>query len=153
MLCEITIEPGYLKAELFNRNTVEETRSALAAIKTEARRCGCSQILISVHASQPIFKVEQSGLLDFFRELGEMSKYRIAMTGDSEGLRLSQQYIVSIARRHGFNVRSFPNQRTALEWFTDRRWLPDRRLRDEPCEGKERRQRLPRRAPESVRPG
>jgi len=150
MLCEITVEPGYLKAELFNRNTVEETRSALATIKTEARRCGCSQILISVHASQPIFKVEQSGLLDFFRELGET---RIAMTGDSEGLRLSQQYIESIARRHGINVRSFPNERTALEWFKDRRWLPDRRLRNERWEGKERRQRLPRRAPESVRPG
>jgi len=44
MLCEITVESGYLKAELFNRDTVEETRSASFAIAAEARKHGCSQI-------------------------------------------------------------------------------------------------------------
>ena len=151
MLCEITVGPGYLKADLFNRNTAEETRDALAAITTEARKHPFSQILIAVHTSRPIFKLEQSGLLDFFKRLGDMSRCRIALTGDSQELRLSQQYVEAVARRHGINVRSFPSQHAALEWFKDRRWSPDRRRRIEPWKGKDRRYRL-RRSSESKRP-
>jgi hypothetical protein len=145
MLCEITVEAGYLKVDLFNRETAEETRDALAAIAAEARKHARSQILISVHASRPIFKVEQYGLPDYFKELG-----RIALTGDSAELRISQQYIESLARRNGINVRCFPNEQAALYWFKDRRWLPDRRERQEPWEGQERRQQLHRRSLESV---
>ena len=145
MLCEFTVEAGYLKVDLFNRETAEETRDALAAIAAEARKHACSQILISVHASRPIFKVEQYGLPDYFKELG-----RIALTGDSAELRISQQYIESLARRNGINVRSFPNEQAALHWFKDRRWSPDRRQRQEPWEAQERRQQLHRRSLESV---
>ena len=145
MLCEITVEAGYLKADLFNRETAEETRDALVAIAAEARKHACSQILISVHASRPIFKVEQYGLPEYFKELG-----RIALTGDSAELRISQQYIESLARQNGINVRSFPNEQAALYWFKDRRWVPDRRQRQEPWEGQERRQQLHRRSLESI---
>ena len=145
MLCEITVEAGYLRVDLFNRETAEETRDALAAIAAEARKHACSQILISVHASRPIFKVEQYGLPDYFRELG-----RIALTGDSAELRISQQYIESLARRNGINVRSFPNEQAALYWFKDRRWSSDRRQRQEPWEGGERRQQLHRRSLKSI---
>jgi len=150
MLCEITLEAGYLKAELFDRNTAAETRDALAAITAEARKHGCTQILISVHASRPLFKLEQSDLLDYFRPLGEVSKYRIALTGDSQDLRLSQRYVEFVARRNGINVRSFPNPEAALTWFKDRRWLTDRRRRQEPWEGKDRRRQW-RRSLESTR--
>jgi len=146
MLCEFTVEAGYLKVDLFNRQTAEETRDALAVIAAEARKHACSQILISVHASRPIFKVEQYGLPDYFKELG-----RIALTGDSAELRISQQYIESLARQNGINVRSFPNEQAALHWFKDRRWSPDRRQRQEPWEGQERRQQLHRRNLESIR--
>jgi len=139
MLCEITVEPDYLKANLFNRQTLEETRDALAAVAAEARKHGCSQILISVHGSRPIFKVEQSGILDCFKEFGDVPRYRIALTADSEELRLSQQYLESVAQRAGLNVRSFPSEQTALTWFKDRRRSPDRRQRQEPWEGKDRR--------------
>jgi hypothetical protein len=147
MLCEITVAPGYLKVDLFNRNTTEETRTALEAITAAARRHGCSQILISVHASRPIFRIEQSGLLDCFRELAAGSRYRIALTGDSVELRLSQQYIEAVARRAGINVRSFPDHQSALDWFRDRRWLSDRRRLQESREVGERRKRGPRRKP------
>ena len=145
MLYEFTVEAGYLKVDLFNRQTAEETRDALAAIAAEARKHACSQILISVHASRPIFKVEQYGLPDYFKELG-----RIALTGDSAELRISQQYIESLARQHGINVRCFPNEQAALYWFKDRRWLPDRRQRQEPWEQQERREQLHRRSLESI---
>jgi hypothetical protein len=67
----MTVGPGYLKADLFNRNTPEETRRALAAIAAEARKHRFAQILIAVHASRPIFRVEQSGLLECLRKFGE----------------------------------------------------------------------------------
>jgi hypothetical protein len=137
MLCEITVGPGYLKADLFNRQTVEETRDALVTITAEARKHKCLQILIAVHASRPIFKIEQSGVLDYFKELGD--RYRVALTADSNELRLAQQYIESVARRSQMNVRSFPTQQAALDWFKDRRWSPDRRQRQERLEGEDRR--------------
>jgi hypothetical protein len=150
MLCEIKVETDYLRADLFNRKTVEETRDALASITAAARKHGRPQVLISVHASTPIFRIEQSGLLDYFKELGEMPKHRIALTGDSAEIRLSQQYIESHARRNRINVRSFPNEPAALGWFRDRRWTPDRRERQEPWAGKDRR-RYWRRSLESSR--
>ncbi len=152
MLCEITVEPGYIRADLFNRQTAEETRDALIAIAAEVRKHGRSQVLISVHASRPLFKVAQYGLPDYFRELGDIMRYRIALTADSEELRLSQQYIESLARRHGVNVRSFPSEQAALYWFKDRRWSSERRERQDPWEGQERRQHPPRRSLERIRP-
>src|SRR5882762_1533148 len=72
MLYEITVEASYLKVDLYNWETAQETRDALGAIAAEARKHTSSQILISVHASKPIFRVEQYGLPDYFREFGEV---------------------------------------------------------------------------------
>src|SRR5437899_11138597 len=103
MLYEFTVEAGYLKVDLFNRQTAEEARDALAAIAAEARKHACSQILISVHASRPLFKVEQYGFPDYFKGFGEVLNYRIAITGDSDEPRLSQQSAELLARRRGVN--------------------------------------------------
>lgn len=153
MLCEITLESGYLKVEIYNRQTAEETRDALAAVVAEARKHACSQTLICVHASRPIFKVEQSGLLDCLRQLGEGSRCRIALTADSGELVLSHQYVEAVAQGAGINVRSFPNRQKALDWFNDRRWTGDRRQRREPWESREQRRGRPRRSSESLRAG
>lgn len=153
MLCEITLEPDYLSVQIYNRQTDEETRDALAAILAAARKHECFQILVSIHASQPIFKVGRSGLLECFRELGDVSRYRIALTGDSDDLRLSQQYIELVAQPAGINVRSFHSEQAALDWFKDRRWVRDRRRRQEAWkDGKNRRRRW-RRSLETLRPG
>jgi hypothetical protein len=151
MRCEIRVEPGYLKAELFDRHTPEEIRDALAAIAAAAREHGCSQILIAVRASGPISQVEQSGFLECLREFGGGPKHRIALTGDSGELRLSHQYVESVARRNGINVRSLPNEQAALDWLKDRRWTQDRRERQEPLQGRDRR-RFWRRSLERIRP-
>ena len=151
MRCEIRVEPDYLKAELFDRHTPEETRDALAAIAAAAREHACSQILISVRSSRPIPQVELPRFLEYFRELGATRKHRIALTADSDELRLSQQYFESVTRRNGINVRSLPNEQAALDWFKDRRWTLDRRERQDPLKGKDRR-RYWRRSLERIRP-
>ncbi len=140
MRYEITVAPDYLKADLFDRETAEETREFLDAVSAEARKHERPQVLISVHTSRVIFKVEQYGILDYFKELGGLrKKYRVALTGDSEVIRISHEYIESLARQHGVNVRSFQSEQAALNWLRDRRWLPDRRERHERFEGQERR--------------
>jgi len=139
MRYEITVEPDYLKADLFDRKTSEETREFLVAVAAEARKHKCPKILISVHTSRAIFKVEQYGILDYFRQLQEIPKHRIAMTGDSEEIRISQEYIESLARSHAINVRSFRSEQAAFNWFKDRRWPSDRRQRQQQFEGQERR--------------
>ncbi len=122
MRYQITVERDYLKADLFNRETARETREFLAAVEAAARKHRRSQVLISVHASRAIFKVQPYGLSDYFKQLAGTSKYRIALTGDSDELRLSQQYIEALARQYALNVRSFRNEYEALDWFKDRRW-------------------------------
>ncbi len=140
MRYEITVGPDYLKADLFDRETAGETREFLDAVAAEARKHECFQVLISVHKSRVIFKVEQYGIFDYFEELGKLpKKYRVAMTGDSEVIRISQEYIESLARQHLLNVRSFRSEQAALNWLKDRRWPPDRRRRQERFEGEERR--------------
>lgn len=139
MRYEITVEPDYLKADLFDRKTAGETREFLVALAVEARKHKRWQVLISVHTSRAIFRVEQYGIFDYFKELGGLSKYRVALTGDSEELRISQEYIESLARQHRVNVRSFQSEQAALNWLKDRRWPPDRRQRQERFEGQERR--------------
>jgi len=67
MQCEITVEPGHLRADLFNPQTAEHARDALAAIAAEAGKHRCSKILLSVHTSRPFFKVEQYGLRSVWR--------------------------------------------------------------------------------------
>jgi len=150
MWYEITVAPDYLKADLFDRQTAGETREFLVAVAADARKHERWQVLISVHASRAIFKVEQYGLLDYFKELGGLSKYRIALTGDSEELRVSQEYVESLARQHSINVRSFQSEQAALNWLRDRRWPPDRRQRQERFEGQERRRHQRRLKPEAA---
>ena len=140
MRYEITVAPDYLKADLFDRETAGETREFLDAVCAAARKHERLHVLISVHASRVIFKVEQYGILDYFKELGGLAKkYRVALTGDSEVIRISQEYIELLARQHSLNVRSFRSEQAALNWLKDRRWPQDRRQRQEQFEGQERR--------------
>lgn len=117
MLYKIAIEPGYLKAELFNRETMGQTREFLQLVANAAVKHGQSRVLISVRSSNPVFTVERSGFLAYFRKLSEDPSHKIALLGDSEELGISHQYIELIARQLGVKVRSFRDEAAALQWF------------------------------------
>ena len=121
MLYKVTIEPGYLKAELFNRETMEETREFLQIVAGAAMRHQRSCVLICVNSSNPVFTVERSGFLAYFRRLATDPSHKIALIGDSEELGISHQYIELIGRQHGVNVQSFRDEASALKWFNGRR--------------------------------
>jgi hypothetical protein len=126
----ITLDQGVLRAELFGRETVEQTKAFFKAVVNASRESRSPCILISVRSSKPIFQLERHGLIEYFRELAETSR-RIALLGDSRDLRLSHEYVEVIAGQHGLNVRSFPDETTAYRWFEDPRRERERRRQQE----------------------
>jgi len=120
MLYKITIEADHLKAELFNRETMEETRVFLQIVASSALRHGRPGILISVRSSNPVFTVERSGFLVYFKKVAEDPEHRIALLGDSEELGISHQYVELIGRQHGLNVQSFRDESAALRWIRNK---------------------------------
>src|SRR6267142_514619 len=76
-----------------------------------------SAILMSVRSSNPVFTVERSGFLAYFKKLAEDPEHRIALLGDSEELGISHQYFELIGRQHGVNVQSFRDGAAALRWI------------------------------------
>jgi hypothetical protein len=97
---KITLDRGVLRAKLFGRETVEDTKAFFQALISAARQSRCPSILISVRSSKPIFQLERHGLIEYFGELAVTSP-RIALLGDSRDLRLSHEYAELIARQHG----------------------------------------------------
>jgi hypothetical protein len=128
---KITAEPDYLRAELFERETVEETRAFLDAVVRSNANHRRSRVLILVRASKSIFQVVAHGLMECFEELSATTPGQIALVGDTRDLRLSHEYIEVIARQHGLNVRSFRDEAAALAWLNDRRHPQDRRHQPE----------------------
>jgi hypothetical protein len=127
---KITLDRGVLRAELFDRETVKETKTFFQAIVSASRESRPRYILISVRSSKPIFQLERHGLLEYFRELAVTPSRRIALLSDSADLRLSHEYVELIARQHGLNVRSFLDETAAYQWFRDPRQRQERRSQE-----------------------
>lgn len=142
---EITAEPGYLKAELSARETVEDARAFFRAVILENRRHRRSAILLAICSSRPIFHVEAHGLVEFFRELTFDRNCRIALVGDSRELRLSNQYVALRARQRGVDVQSFDDEAAALRWLADQWHGRNRRQRRQLYPRQERRRQVDRR--------
>src|SRR5262245_17826455 len=113
----ISLEPGYLRCELFNRRTIEETRKFLEAAAAEALKHRCPQVLVCVRSSKPIFTVERFGFSHYL-ELVFESSYKIALVADTPELRIAHQYIATLARIRGVNLRAFPEEGAAISWLT-----------------------------------
>jgi hypothetical protein len=121
------VDPYVLRAELLDRESIEETLSFLEAVLRDNRKHRRPCILINVGSSRPVFHVEQHGLIDCFRDLTQAGVSQIALVGDTEDLRLSHEYLELIAQQQGLEVRSFSDEATALGWFRYQRVQPERR--------------------------
>ena len=108
---------NYLRADVYGRETAEETRRFLQAVSGEAQKSGVDRVLISVHSSRPIFRVQQYGLAEFLEAIASRPAHRIATVADSFEGRLAQQYVVRIAQARGLNVRSFGSEEAAAAWL------------------------------------
>ncbi len=116
MLYKITIEQDYLKADLFNRETVMETQEFFDIVADSAQQYRRKRILISVHSSSPLFAVERSGFLRRFKDVSEDPAHKIALVADTEELGVSHQYIETLGRQQGMNVRNFRDESSGVVW-------------------------------------
>lgn len=145
MVYRIAAEPDFLRAELFDRETVEETQAFLRAVVRESGKYRRPGILILVRSSKPIFQVVPHRLIEYFEELSAASSCRIALVGDTGDLRMSHEYIELIAQQRGLDVRSFRDETAAQEWLKHRRQRQDRRQQQGRREQQDRRQQQGRR--------
>ena len=108
---------NYLRADVYGRETAEETRRFLQAVADEALKKKVDRVLISVHSSRPIFRLQQFGLSEFLETLASRPSHRIATVADSFEGQLAQQYVARIARARGLRVRSFGSEDPAIAWL------------------------------------
>lgn len=141
MWYQMTVEPVYLRADLYSRRTAAETREFLNGVAAECIRHQRWRLLISVHSSRPIFTVEKYGLSEFL-DIAARYAEKIALLADSLEIRFAHEYAAMLARLRGINVRTFRDEAAAIEWLKDRRYRRDRRERAGRQESPERR-RLP----------
>ncbi len=108
---------GYLKAEMVERDTTEETAEFVEAI-VEALRAGpMKKLLISIRNSRPVFKVEQWKLSAALDKVTSIADLRVAFIGDTREVQMSQQYIALLGRQRGLEFETFESEAAALAWL------------------------------------
>jgi hypothetical protein len=117
MLYRISSNGNFLKADLFNRETVEEAKEFFGAVADAAQRRRSLAILISVHTSNPLFMVDRSGFFNDFTSFGAGPEHKIALVADCEEVDYSHAYLELLAQQQGINVRHFRDEPAALEWL------------------------------------
>jgi hypothetical protein len=131
MAYRIAAEPGHLRAELFDRETVEETQAFLRAVMRENAKHQRPGVLIVVRLSKPVFQVAAHRLIEHMEELAAPPARRVALVGDTRDLHMSHEYIELLARQRGLNVRSFRDETVALQWLRSQGAIEERRQRRE----------------------
>ena len=127
MLYRITSEAEYLRAELFHRETAEESREFFGAVAEATQRRGCNSVLISVYSSSPLFTSDRSGFFAEFAILGCDPERKIALVADSEELDYSHEYFALLAQHQGMNVRHFRSEAAAFDWLRPSGAVPAQR--------------------------
>ena len=113
----VTQVEDYLRGDLYNRVTGEETDAFLRAVAAEVVARNCERILLVVHTSRAIFRIEQFKLCEHLERLASRPGHRVALICDDFEVRLAHQYIASLARIRGFNVHTFPTEAEAVAWL------------------------------------
>ena len=117
MRSKLIVEGDYLRAELFDRETIEETQQFLLEAIAEGMKQGVSKGLVVVRASRAIFQVQQYRISEYLKEFAVNASVRIALVGDSNELYSAHQYIELLARQHGVNLMAFRDEAAAIEWL------------------------------------
>src|SRR5262245_22538439 len=104
MVYTISLEKDYLRADLFNRETAEETREVFGQVAVLALRKRCGNVLISVHSSAPVFAAERSGFFERLGVLGVDPSHKIGLLADTSELAYAIGYIERLGHLKGMNV-------------------------------------------------
>ena len=111
-------QDGYLKAEMVERDTAEETAEFVEAI-VEALRAGpVDKLLISIRNSRPVFKVEEWKLSAALDKVMSIAGLQVAFIADTREVQMSQEYIALLGRQRGLKFETFDSEPTAVAWLT-----------------------------------
>ena len=118
---------GFLRAELFDRETADETRKFLQSVVLASIDHRCSRVLVHVRLSTPLFTIERHGVLGILRKIASDPLHKIALLGVTVALGISHDYVSLLGRQQGIRLRSFQGEAEAVEWLKDRRRGEERR--------------------------
>lgn len=117
MQYEISVEREFVRAELYDRQTAEETREFFERVVISAERHLRPRVLIFVHSSKALFTIERTGFFTQFARLSRDPSHKVALLGDTEELGISHQYVEMLGRQHRINVKNFDHEAAALRWL------------------------------------
>lgn len=118
MRFQLTLHPSFLKADLYQRKSAEETREFLEAVAAEGIKHEKWRVLISVHDSDPIFTVEKYGLSSFI-EVAQKYAEKIALVADTREVRIAHEYAAVLVRIGGVDIKTFREDAAAIVWLED----------------------------------
>jgi hypothetical protein len=113
----IDVRDGYLRAEMVERETAQETRQFALAAHGAMVEKGISRLLVVVRASRPIFRVEEYQLSELLKLVSGIAGARVALVSDSRELAAAHEYVELIARQKGVPLRAFGSEPAGLEWL------------------------------------
>jgi hypothetical protein len=117
----ISAEDGFLRADLLERETADETRTFLQAVVLATVNHRCSRILMHVRLSKPLFTIDRHGVLRILKRIASDPTHKIALLGDTVELGMSHDYVSLLGRQQGICLRNFQREAEAVEWLKDRR--------------------------------
>jgi len=107
----------YLRAELLDRETAEETRAFIKALVGHSQRTGLERVLICVHTSRPIFRVEEYQASAWLKELAARPGAKVALVSSRLDIRAAHEYLEVLAQQQGARLRSFGDESPAAAWL------------------------------------
>ena len=107
----------YLRADLLERDTAEETEGFLKAILEADRKTPHKRLLICTHPPRAFFRIEKYNASRFLQELASRPDARVALVSRHFEVRLLHQYVEALARLKRAKLRSFGDEGTALRWL------------------------------------
>lgn len=111
----IDVLAGYIKAEMVERDSAEETSQFVEAIIKALGEHGLRKLLISIRSSRPVFKVSEWNLSGALDKVMGMSGLKVAFISDTKELAMSQQYIELLAKQRGLAFRTFGSEKAAAD--------------------------------------
>src|SRR3989475_12413651 len=113
MKYQITMERGFLRADLLDRETAEETRAFLQAVGLASMNHRCSRVLVHVRLSNPLVTVGRHGALTDVEKIPSDPAHRIALLGETLELGMGHDYVSLLGRQQGIKRRSVQTEHTA----------------------------------------
>jgi hypothetical protein len=110
---------GYIKAEMRERDSAEETRAFVDAILAAMKASGLPRVLISIRDSRAIFKVEDWKFSAALEEAMRMGGLKVAFISNVAEVALSQQYIALLGRQRGLAFQAFGAEAEAVAWLLE----------------------------------